>query len=39
MDNTNEFVEKLNQKQAKAEQNEKRQGKAHASRKLPNKQH
>lgn len=39
MDNTHEFVEKLHEDQAKAKQNEKRQGKENANRKLPNKQH
>ncbi|TYR80707.1 DUF4023 domain-containing protein [Priestia megaterium] len=39
MDNTNEFVEKLHDKQEKAEQNKKRQGKGHPEKKLPNKQH
>lgn len=39
MDVTNEFVEKLHDTQHKAEQIEKRQGKAHADRKLPSKQH
>lgn len=36
---THEFVEKLHEDQQKAKQNEKRQGKAHANRKLPSKQH
>ncbi|NHM31651.1 DUF4023 family protein [Neobacillus terrae] len=39
MDNTNEFVEKLHERQKKDEQNKKRQSKGHQSEKLPNKQH
>lgn len=39
MDNTHEFVEKLHERQEKAKKNEERQGKKHASEKLPNKQH
>ncbi|MGN7942217.1 DUF4023 family protein [Virgibacillus sp. 6R] len=39
MENTHEFVEKLHEDQTKARQNEKRQSKAQANRKLPNKQH
>ncbi|MEW8986134.1 MAG: DUF4023 domain-containing protein [Bacillus sp. (in: firmicutes)] len=39
MENTNEFVQKLHDKQRKDEQNRKRQGKENPSDKLPNKQH
>jgi hypothetical protein len=39
MEDTHEFVEKLHEKQAKAEKNSKRKGNSHASHKLPNKQH
>jgi hypothetical protein len=39
MDNTNEYVQKLHDKQRKDEQNRKRQGKENPSDKLPNKQH
>lgn len=38
MDNTNEFVNKLQEDQKKAEKNRKR-GKGHPEAKLPNKQH
>ncbi|MFC0473392.1 DUF4023 domain-containing protein [Halalkalibacter kiskunsagensis] len=36
---THEFVEKLHDKQEKAEKNKKRQGNGNPSKKLPNKQH
>jgi hypothetical protein len=39
MDNTHEYVEKLHEKQKKAEQNKKRQGKGHPEAQLPNKHH
>ncbi|MDQ0256831.1 hypothetical protein J2S74_004253 [Evansella vedderi] len=39
MDNTHEFVQDLQEKQRKDEQNKNRQGHRHASKKLPNKQH
>ncbi|KAA9025680.1 DUF4023 domain-containing protein [Niallia endozanthoxylica] len=39
MENTNQFVEKLHEKQQKDEQNRKRQGRGNPSGKLPNKQH
>lgn len=37
MDDTHEFVEKIHEKQAKAEKYSKRKGNSHASRKLPSK--
>ncbi|MBM7662825.1 hypothetical protein JOC85_003636 [Bacillus mesophilus] len=39
MEDTNKFVDELHEKQAKDEQNRKRQGKGHPEQKLPNKQH
>lgn len=36
MESTNEFVKKIHEKQAKDEQNRKRQGKSSPSKKLPN---
>ncbi|WP_018663596.1 DUF4023 domain-containing protein [Heyndrickxia acidiproducens] len=39
MDSTHEFVEKLHEKQKKAEQNKKRQGNGSPSEKLPTKRH
>lgn len=39
MENTNQFVENLHEKQKKDEQNRKRNDKSNASDKLPNKQH
>lgn len=39
MENTHEFVEKLQENQKKAMQNKKRHGKNHPSSSLPNKQH
>lgn len=38
MENTNEFVQKLQDQQKKQEKN-KQKGKGHAEEKLPNKQH
>ena len=38
LDDTHEFVEKLHEKQAKAEKYSKRKGNSHASNKLPSKQ-
>jgi hypothetical protein len=35
-DSTHEFVEKLHEKQEKAEKNKKRQGNGYPSKKLPN---
>lgn len=39
MENTNEFVTKLNDNQKKQEKNKKTHGKGHPERQLPNKQH
>jgi len=39
MDSTHEFVEKLHERQGKAERNKQRQVKENQSRKLPNKRH
>ncbi|WP_438348700.1 DUF4023 domain-containing protein [Paenibacillus sp. FA6] len=39
MDNTHEFVKKLQDTQAKDERNKEHQGKGAPSNKLPNKQH
>lgn len=39
MDNTHEFVEKLHDKQEKAEKNYKQQGNGHPDKKLPNVKH
>ena len=39
MDNTHEFVEKLQDQQKKQEKNEKRQAKGNQSKKLPTKYH
>ena len=39
MDNTHEFVEKIQDQQKKQEQNKKRQGKGHPGDKLPNHKH
>ncbi|MFB9759700.1 MULTISPECIES: DUF4023 domain-containing protein [Bacillaceae] len=39
MNNTNNSLESIQEKQAKDEQNRKRQGKGNPSQKLPNKQH
>ena len=39
MDNTHEFVEKLQEQQKKQEKNEKRQAKGNQSKKLPTKYH
>jgi hypothetical protein len=39
MDSTHEFVEKLHEKQKKAEQNKKRQDNGSPSEKLPTKRH
>jgi hypothetical protein len=38
-ESTHEYVEKLHEKQKKDEQNRKRQGSGHPSKRLPNKQH
>lgn len=39
MDSTQDFVEKMHEKQRSNEQSKKRQGKQHAGHQLPNKQH
>lgn len=39
MDNTNEYVQKLNEQQKKQEQNKKRQGNGSPSEKLPTNRH
>ncbi|GER66524.1 DUF4023 family protein [Weizmannia acidilactici] len=39
MDNTHEYVQKLQEQQKKQEQNKKRQGNGSPSEKLPTKQH
>ncbi|WP_246945004.1 DUF4023 domain-containing protein [Bacillus pinisoli] len=39
MEDTKKFVDQLQEKQAKDEQNRKRQGHGHPEKKLPNKQH
>lgn len=39
MENTHEYVEKLQENQKKQEQNKKRQGKGNPHKELPNKQH
>jgi hypothetical protein len=39
LENTNQFVQNLHEKQKKDEQNKKRNSKRQASEKLPNKQH
>ncbi|MCD8511812.1 MAG: DUF4023 domain-containing protein [Bacillus sp. (in: Bacteria)] len=39
MENTHEFVEKIQERQAKDEKNKARQGHRQAGQKLPNKQH
>jgi hypothetical protein len=39
MENTNEFINKLNENQKKQEKNKRTQGKGHPERQLPNKQH
>ncbi|MEC5268956.1 DUF4023 family protein [Heyndrickxia coagulans] len=39
MDNTNEYVQKLNEQQKKQEQNKKRQGNESPSEKLPTNRH
>jgi hypothetical protein len=39
MDSTNDFVEKLNEKQRKDEQNRQRQGNGNPGKKKPNKTH
>lgn len=39
MENTNEFVKKINEKQKKDLQNKKRQGQGHPENKLPSKRH
>ena len=39
MDNTHEFVEKIQEQQKKQEKNEKRQAKGNQSKKLPTKYH
>ncbi|WP_156290052.1 DUF4023 domain-containing protein [Oceanobacillus salinisoli] len=39
MEDTNEFVEKIKQKQEKDLKNKKRQGNGHPEHKLPNKRH
>ncbi|MFD3446532.1 DUF4023 domain-containing protein [Microbacteriaceae bacterium 4G12] len=39
MENTDNFVEKLHEKQEKDEQNRKRQGSGDPGKKLPNKRH
>jgi Protein of unknown function (DUF4023) len=39
MENTHEFVQKLNEDKKKQEQNKKRNGNGHPEKKLPNGQH
>lgn len=39
MEDTHEYVEKLHEKQAKAEKHSKRKGNSHESHKLPAKEH
>ncbi|UFT99333.1 DUF4023 domain-containing protein [Radiobacillus kanasensis] len=39
MDNTHDFVEKMNENQRKAKKNKKNQGNGRPSNKLPSKQH
>nr|WP_017552387.1 DUF4023 family protein [Heyndrickxia coagulans] len=39
MDNTNEYVQKLNEQQKKQEQNKKRQGNGSPNEKLPTNRH
>ncbi|MGJ7921195.1 DUF4023 family protein [Neobacillus sp. LXY-4] len=39
MENTNEFVSKMNENKQKQEKNKKTRGKGHPEQRLPNKQH